>query len=101
MKRIKPVNLSDIDIFNTFLEVDSPTWREPKYISIRTVLDTMDLEIPEEPNVKLVTFKDQDTSVHTPPQTYPLDNDLHLSVDENFLYVWINERWKRVPLSNF
>jgi hypothetical protein len=101
MKRLKSVDINTLDVDKTFLEVDSQGWREPQYIPLRSVLDAMDLTIPPAPNVKLVTFEDQDISVNRPPNTYGLDHPLHLSVDENFLYVWINERWKRVPLSEF
>lgn len=101
MKRLKSVDINTLDLDKTFLEVDAQSWRETQYIPLRTVLDAMDLSIPDAPNVRLVTFEDQDVSVNRPPNTYALDHPLNLAVDENFLYVWINERWKRVPISNF
>jgi hypothetical protein len=101
MKRLKSVDINSLNIDTTFLEVDANTWRQPQYIKLRDILDTMDLTIPEAPNVKLVTFEDQDVSINRPPNTYAVDHPLHLAVDENFLYVWINERWKRMPLSEF
>lgn len=101
MKRLKPININTLNLDTTFLEVDANEWRQPQYIKLRSVLDAMDLTIPDAPNVKLVTFEDQDVSINRPPNTYPLDHSLNLAVDENFLYVWINERWKRVPLTEF
>ena len=101
MKRIKSIDINSIDIHKTFLEVNAPNWRETQYVPIKTVFELLEIEFPASPNVKLVTFEDQDVSINKPPNTYPLDHPLHLAVDENFLYVWINERWKRVPLSSF
>jgi len=93
--------INKIDINKSYFEVDGVGWRSPTHISIKSAMDLMELDIPPEANVKLVTFDDQDTSINRPPSTYSLSNNLHLSVDENFLYVWVNERWKRIPLSNF
>ena len=101
MKRLKPIDINTLNIDTTFLEVNANEWRQPQYIKLRAVLDAMDLTIPEAPNVRLVTFDDQDVSINRPPNTYPIDHPLNLAVDENFLYVWINERWKRVPLTEF
>jgi len=101
MKRTQRINIQNLDINNTFLEADGVGWRAPMHMSIKDIMDQMQLDIPEEANVRLVTFEDQDTSINRPPNTYPLDHSLNLAVDENFLYVWINERWKRIPLSEF
>ena len=101
MKRLKTVDINALDVDKTFIEVDGPGWREAQYIPLRSVLDAMDLAIPDSPNVRLVTFEDQDIAITRPPNTYPLDHNLHLAVDVNFLYVWINDRWKRMPLSEF
>ena len=101
MKRLQPIDVRNIDAKNSYFEVDGVGWRLPLHISVKEVMDMMQLAIPPESNVKLVTFEDQDTSINRPPNTYALDHSLHLSVDENFLYVWINERWKRIPLSEF
>lgn len=101
MKPPQKINVQTLDINNTFLEVDGVGWRTKLHMSVKDIMDQMQLDIPEESNVTLVTFEDQDTSINRPPNTYPLDHSLNLAVDENFLYVWINERWKRIPLSIF
>ena len=101
MKR-RPNRIPDnIDIEKSYLEIDGLGWRSPIHLSIHSIMDLMELELPPAPNVKIVTFEDQDSSITRPPDTYSIDTSLHLSVDENFLYVWINNRWKRLPLSNF
>ena len=48
-------------------------------------------------------FIDQDISFNTSPEKYPTTCGLHMTVDQNFLYVWVPDvnRWKRVPLSLF
>jgi len=101
MKRIQHTNVNVIDINKSYVEIDGVGWRIPQHISIKEIMDFMQLDIPRESNVKLVTFADQDVSVNRPPDTYLLEKPLNLAVDENFLYVWINKRWKRVPLSEF
>jgi|AntAceMinimDraft_10_1070366.scaffolds.fasta_scaffold29554_2 hypothetical protein len=104
MKRIKNINLNIVDINKSYIEIDGIGWRSPSHISIKNIMDSMQLDIPDVSNinnVKLVTFINQDISINSPPSSYPKKDNLELTVDDNFLYVWVKNRWKRVPLSDF
>lgn len=101
MKRIQKIDLNSVDINKSYVEIDGIGWRTPSHISVKGIMDFMQLDIPDGTNVKLVAFVNQDISINTPPNTYPIEKDLQLAVDDNFLYVWIKNRWKRVPLSEF
>jgi len=101
MKRVQKIDLDTINIDKSYVEIKGMGLRAPIQLSVRNVMNLMQLDIPEGTNMKLVTFQDQDVSINRPPNTYPLDSDLNFAVDENFLYVWINNRWKRIPISEF
>lgn len=98
MKKHLKNNYSNLNIENTYLELTGPGWRKPVHINIKSIPEILDIE-PS--NVKLVTFDNQDSSITKPPESLPVDEKLHISLDGNFLYVWVIDRWKRVALSNF
>ena len=99
MKRVQNLNLESLDINKSYVEIDGIGWRNSSHISIKGIMDFMQLDIDKETNVRLVAFTNQDVSVNDNPN--PIANNLQLSMDENFLYVWVKDRWKRVPLSEF
>jgi hypothetical protein len=101
MKRIQNVEINSLDINKSYVEIDGVGWRNSSHISIKEIMESMQLDIPLEANVKFVTFKNQDVSVNTTPDNFPIESNLQISMDENFLYVWVSGRWKRVPLSEF
>jgi len=80
---------------NVFISVNSPSWRQPSNIDIDALSDLLNI------NVSAVEFEDQDCSINRPPDTFPIDTNLKLAADKNFLYVWTKDRWKRIPLSEF
>ena len=99
MKRVQNIDLESLDIDKSYVEIDGVGWRNPANISIKGIMDFMQLDIDKETNVRLVTFTNQDVSVNDNPNQ--MANNLQLSMDENFLYVWVKNRWKRAPLSEF
>ena len=99
MKRVQNIDIESLDINKSYVEIDGIGWRNSSHISIKGIMDFMQLDIDKETNVRLVAFTNQDVSVNDNSQS-PADN-LRLSMDENFLYVWVKDRWKRVPLSEF
>jgi len=87
---------------SVFITVNSPTWRQPQELDIKALGELLDLNISDVVvNISAVEFEDQDTSINRPPNTYPIDTDIKMAMDKNFLYVWVNGRWKRIPLSTF
>ena len=102
-KHDKKIKKEHIKTDDAFFIIDSPSWRTPGSIDIGSLREI--LEIPNaknsSANVFVYKFKDQDNDPTLPPGTTKLDKNLELAVDDNFLYIWIKNRWKRVPLSEF
>lgn len=86
---------------DAFIIVDSPTWRQPQHMDIGSLCDMLNNREDSSSNVFVIKFKDQDTNPDLPPDVHKLDNKLELAVDDNFLYVWVKNRWKRISLSSF
>jgi len=97
-KHSKKVKKEHIKKEETFFEVDSLGWRHPEQMSIGDLGEILDIDSSS--NVISYKFKDQDTNPTLPPDAQKLSN-LDLAADDNFLYVWVKNRWKRIPLSEF
>ena len=101
-KKVKKDNIKKDD---AFFIVDSPGWREPAHMDLGSLRDILDIPsiigTDSSANVFAYRFKDQDTNPTLPPGTHKLDKSLELAVDDNFLYVWVKTRWKRIPLTEF
>jgi len=102
-KHDKKIKKEHIKMPDTFFVIDSPTWRDPGHMDLGSLQEV--LEIPKKfdssTNVFAYKFKDQDTNPELPPGTHKLDKSLELAADDNFLYVWVKTRWKRIPLTEF
>jgi hypothetical protein len=89
---------------NAFVSIDSGVWRKPYIISIERIGKEIQLKIDEETlktrNVTAVKYSGQDLVPELSPESLPIDSRTHLSVDENYLYVWVPQvqKWKRLPL---
>lgn len=100
-KRIKKKKLFEKnDAPNIFLTVDSPGWRTPEDIDIASLVDYLDIPNDSSSNVISHEFKQQDKHFEVPPDAKKL-TQLDLAADNNFLYIWSNNRWKRIPLTEF
>lgn len=99
MKKPKIINIDSINIDNTYLELHNRGWRNEELISLRDILKILDKNIDTVSNVNMVEIKDEDSSINSSHK----DNNINISIDKNYLYVWIKEekKWKRIPLSNF
>lgn len=105
------------------IPVDSPNWRRPQGLLIDDLLnyvsdvnnsidqDTLYIDpstkkisvksFKLKESVSVVSFEDQNININRPPETYAVDTKLHLAIDQNYLYVWSKDKWKRVPLAEF
>ncbi len=102
----KHPNQLDFTPGNTFLQIDSNQFKRPSVITIETLGNVLNLKVSEDltsKNVSAVQFKGLDQNVSANPSKMPISPQLHLSVDENYLYVWVPQigRWKRMPLSSW
>ena len=75
-------------------------------MSIQKLGSIIQIQIDEDVfkrNVTAVTFSKQDEIAELPPEALPVDTKTHISVDENYLYIWVpqSKRWKRIPLSQW
>lgn len=95
-KRIQPkIKVNKKEKANVFITVESPIWRQPNKIDVEALGEILEI------NIGIVDFIDQDVSINRPPDTYPINSKLEIAVDKNFLYVWVKDRWKRIPLTEF
>ena len=99
--------LLDLKPGETFIKVDSASFRRPSVISLERVGDILKIvvgeKLLEERNTSSVTFSSQDENPELPPNTLSFVPKTHIAVDENYLYVWIPSlsRWKRMMLSDW
>lgn len=89
---------------NTYLLIDSNSFGKPGILSIQKLGNIIQIQVDEDVfkrNVTAVTFSKQDEIAELPPESLPVDPKTHISIDENYLYVWVpqSKRWKRIPLS--
>lgn len=95
MKKTKKINNGSIDVEKAFIELTCIGKRSPSYVNIKSLLDLGNFNYSDS-NIQIVEMDDSDVSTNI---NLPLP--LKISIDENFLYVWTNDKWKRVPLSEF
>jgi hypothetical protein len=100
----KENKIESINTENSFFLIDSNEWRKAGIISVERLGRILQIQLDEDifkRNVTAVTFSKQDEIAELPPESLPVDPKTHISVDENYLYVWIpqSKRWKRIPLA--
>lgn len=128
LHKSKKIKSEEIVNSDTFIEIDSYSWRNPQHISVEELLRSVthpkcDIEKhidkktividPHTLNIKVDDSLLNDSNViHDPlkksninPFKPPKDASngpyLHLRSDENYLYIWVGNRWKRVLLSEW
>jgi len=99
---------SSIDLKNTFVEIDNEQCPRPVSLSLENLNNILQIKVNEDfinkklenKNLSCIEFINQDTSPYTNPFNYNISQQTFLSVDENYLYVWIPtlKKWKRIPL---
>lgn len=99
MRRLR-ADTKTIDITKTYIEIESAEWRESELVKLEDLIKLLNLDSSIS-NINLVTFKDQNINRKSPPKNYLAAKNLDLAVDDNYLYVWRDSKWKRVPLSDF
>jgi disulfide oxidoreductase YuzD len=121
---------NSLDKSKVFVEIHSFEWRRPNKMFLNELLeitndvkeeydisndiDNNTLIIDEKtlkvkinpsfniaPSVFSEPFINQDIDIHTPPKNTSELSAMHMMVDENYLYVWVVNRWKRTLLSTW
>ena len=95
-----------LDITKSFVLVDSVDFKKPCTITIEKIGQSIEIQLNEDiagKNVYSMVFSEQESNPQLPPDTLPISAKTHISVDENYLYVWVpqSSRWKRIPLSEW
>jgi len=99
--------ISNLDVVNSFVQVDSAAFNRPVTISLATVGDALQIHINEDflqrRNVVSVEVLSQEVTPELPPDSFPVTSTLHIAADDNYLYVWIPKlsKWKRLLLSDW
>ena len=96
--------IQDFEPDKTFIKIDSNQFKRPSIISLECVGKVLQLKINNDLNslnLSAVQFKNQDKNPELPPDTIPIAVKTHIAIDENYLYVWIGNRWKRALLSDW
>jgi len=126
--RINVVNFDEVDLGSIYVEVNSLAWRVPHKMSLNElikfqkeqkyniskdidnktlVIDPKTLKVKvnelflDTSNVYYDTLNDDNISIYKTPKDDLDDSKLYLRSDENYLYVWVKNRWKKIPLSEW
>jgi hypothetical protein len=126
LNKLKIVNVTQLNKSNTFIEVNSPVWRNSNKISIEdlsndiqnfeisNVIDNETIKIdPSTLKIKVADiFKNTSNVFHEhfnsnmvsfsiPPKNASEITGLHMMSDSNYLYIWVGNRWKRIALKEW
>lgn len=98
--------VTNLDPSKTFVLVDSADFRKPVTISLEKIGDSLQLRIDDDlewRNISVVEPEGLEEKPGSNPDKLPISTKTHISVDENYLYVWVpqSEKWKRIPLSEW
>lgn len=96
----KKTKIENVEIQETFFEIDAKGWRAPEYLAIGDLRQLLEIDSSIAISVTAHEFDTQATNPELPPNSRKITR-LELAADDNFLYVWIGNRWKRIPLSEF
>ena len=103
-------NINSADPAKTFVQIDIELFRKPYIISLENIGNSLKLKFNNdinkfinERNVISVEYVDQAFNKELMPLNTPISKKTYISIDENYIYVWIPklEKWKRVLLSDW
>lgn len=91
---------------SVFIPLDTGIWKRPRILTLEKVGEVLQIKINDsiiERNVTSVESSDQEEHPTLPPNGIPVMEKTFISVDENYLYVWIPtlKKWKRTLLSSW
>jgi hypothetical protein len=102
--------LKAINPENTFINIDSEDFREPYTISVENLGNSIDIKLNSnlfkslnEKNVSAINYIGQSDNKTMYPNLGEYSQKTFISVDENYLYVWLekSKKWKRVLLTDW
>ena len=111
-KQVVPGEGFDWD--NTFVPLYGRGWRQPQSITLKNLASSIEISVNEEHfldkideransimenMVNSITVGDIEEKPTAPPGTQLQKS--YIAVDDNYLYVWVGNRWKRTILSEW
>lgn len=106
MKKKREIGNLELDLENTFIDINSRIWKNPRTLSLENLGGVLSIKVNENikgKNVSSIQFVDQNKQPNANPNKYKTIEKTYISVDDNYLYVWIPNlnKWKRILLSNW
>lgn len=99
-------DLSEITKEDTYILLDRGNWKKERSLSLSQLQDTIEINLENnirEKNVTSIKPLDIEQAPLKSPQIHSNLQSTYISVDENYLYVWIPQlqRWKRILMSEW
>lgn len=95
-----------LDLNQIFVPLYSRGWRQPQSISLKNFADKIEISVNEEAlskinpsSVSSVPASDIEIKPTAPPGSKMIKS--YIAIDENYLYVWVGNRWKRTLLAEW
>lgn len=91
---------------DVYVTLDNGSWKRPKIITLEKIGEILKINVNDnilERNVSCIKFSDQEDIPDMMPNRNYIVEKTFISVDENYLYVWIPslKKWKRTLLCDW
>lgn len=97
LKNTSPVVPLEFKKYDISSDIDNNTL----IIDKKTLKIKVNSQLLITPSVHSDLYSNQSMNYNLPPINASVFSGVHLAVDENYLYIWINNRWKRCLLSTW
>ena len=129
LNKLNVIKVNQLNNDNTYIPVDSNVWKSPNKISISDIvsviqtaklseqIDNISIVVDIETgklkvvfptivnypkhNVFYEPFIDHNVSINRLPKNTIDISSMHMCIDENYLYIWVKNKWKRIPLCDW
>ncbi|NJO87883.1 MAG: hypothetical protein HC831_02170 [Chloroflexia bacterium] len=96
----KEVNSDDLNLDGSFIPLYGVGWRNPKSVSLRNFLNIIRDVIGISETEAVTEVVEHDEPIELPIGLKPVDPS-NIATDGSYLYVKADDKWRRVPLSEF
>ena len=102
----KQIDGDGLNLDEIFIPLYARGWRQPQSISLSNFANKIEISVNEEalskinPNsIASVPVSNIEIEPKAPPGTKLVKS--YIAIDENYLYVWVGDRWKRTLLAEW
>jgi hypothetical protein len=96
-KGVQPVSFVEHEQYDISKDIDHNTL----IIDKDTLKIKVNSSILSVPSVFSEPYSDQNISYNLPPKNTSTLTGVHMMIDQNYLFIWTGDKWKRVLLSNW